>query len=452
MLVLPLRRSLLAFLSSAALAGQSPPWLPAVDAVVAKRLAEPHAVGFSVGVARDGEVLLAKGYGKADLEFDVPADGETMFRIGSITKQFTAALVMLAIEAGKLSLDDGVERFVPDFPLQGRKVTIRHLLDHTSGIKSYTDVGEAWRKQWPLELTHAELLALVADKPFDFEPGADWRYNNTGYYLLGMVLEKVHGAPYADVVRDEVCVPLGLARTRYDSNRDLIKNRAQGYGFAGGAFVNDQPLGLSQPGAAGGLLSTGGDLVRWSNALASGKVVTAASHARMTTATVIDGRDRQYGFGLMLGEFAGQRAWMHGGGIHGFNSFLVCVPEHRLHVAVVSNGERASSQKLAAAIVREVLGLPEVLAKDLPLPTALRDELVGDYAFADLGTSLRVTAVGDKLAAKGQAEGQRAFGLMFQGGREFRADFDHSVRLEWSSDGKSLTLHQNGRVAAGVRQ
>jgi hypothetical protein len=143
---------------------------------------------------------------------------------------------------------------------------------------------------------------------------------------------------------------------------------------------------------------------------------------------------------------------MHGGGIHGFNSCLVHVPEHQVHVAVLSNGERASAQKLAIAIVRAVLELPAFTAKDLPLPAALRDELVGDYAFAAIGTSLRVAATGDKLSAKGQAEGQRPFGLLFQGGREFRADFDHSVKLVWSADGKSLTLHQGGRVVEGKRE
>ena len=195
-------------------------------------------------------MLLAKGYGLAEAEFEVPADAQTMFRIGSITKQFTAALILRAVERGQLSLEDGLERFVPTFPLQGKKVTIRQLLQHTSGIPSYTDLGEEWVKKQPLELSHDELLALVAGKPFDFEPGSDWHYNNTGYYLLGMVLEKVHGKSFAQVVIDELSVPLGLSRTRYDSSAELIKNRAQGYDFVDGVRHNDAPLGMSQPGAA----------------------------------------------------------------------------------------------------------------------------------------------------------------------------------------------------------
>lgn len=355
---------------------QAPAWLTEVDALVSKRLSGPNAIGFSIGVAQKGEVLLAKGYGQADLEAGSAADAETMFRIGSVTKRFTAALIVQAIAAGNLSLDATLDTFVPDFPLQGKKVTIRHLLNHTSGIPNYTDVGKEWEKVQPLELSHAELLALVAGKPFDFEPGTDWRYDNTGYYLLGMVLEKVHGKPYAKCI-DELCASIGLTRTRHDSNRELIRNRAQGYGVENGKTVNDEPLGMNQPGAAGALLSTGGDLVRWSMALAGGKVVDAASYTQMTTPPQIDGKDTHYGFGLMVGQVEGQPAVMHGGGIHGFNSVLLHLPAHGLHVAVLSNGERASSQKLAEAIVRAVLGLQEFVAKDLPLPAALRDQLAG---------------------------------------------------------------------------
>jgi hypothetical protein len=143
---------------------------------------------------------------------------------------------------------------------------------------------------------------------------------------------------------------------------------------------------------------------------------------------------------------------MHGGGIHGFNSFLLHVPQHDLHVAVISNGERANSQKLAGAIVRIVLGIAEFVAKDLPLPVAQRDGLVGVYDFPEVGMALHVTTKGDKLQAKGDGEGQVAFELMFQGGREFRASFDHAVKLEWAEDGKSLQLHQGGRAASGKRR
>ena len=443
--------TLVVALVAASLPAQDPAWLPRLDALVQKRVAQPDAVGFSIGIAQKGKLLLAKGYGLADLEADMAANGDTMFRIGSVTKQFTAALILRAVEKGLLTLDDGLERFV-EFPLQGKVVTIRHLLNHSSGIPSYTGLGEEWKKTTPLDISQKDLLAFVAGKPFEFEPGKGFEYNNTGYFLLGMVLEKLHGKTYAQIVHDELCAPLGLTRTRYDSNKELIKNRAQGYGVVDGKPANDDPLSPNHPYAAGSLLSSGGDLVRWSMALAGGKVVSAANYTAMATPLVVDGRDTHYGFGLMTGSVAEMPTVMHGGGIHGFNSFLLHVPQHDLHVAVISNSERANSQRLAGAIVRAVLDVADFVAKDLPLPVAQRDGCVGVYDFPEVGMALHVTVVGEKLQAKGDAEGQGEFALLFQGGREFRAAFDHAVKLEWSEDGKSIQLHQGGRVVSGKRR
>lgn len=431
---------------------QDPAWVAKVDALVAARLAKPNAVGFSVGIAQGGKVVLAKGYGLAEAEFEVPANAATAFRIGSVTKQFTAALILRLVEQKKLSLDDPLASFVPDFPLQGKKVTIQMLLDHSSGIPSYTDVGEAWQKTIALELSHQELLAFVADKPFDFEPGTDWSYNNTGYYLLGMVLEKVHGKTYAQVVHDEIAVPLQLPRTRYDSNRDLIANRAQGYTMQDGVRVNDENLGMSQPGAAGALLSTGEELVKWSMALAGGKVVSASSYAQMTKPLVLpNGRDTGYGFGLMSGEMLGKPMISHGGGIHGFNSMLLHLPDVDLHVAVVSNGEHADSEKLSEAIVHAVLGVEAFVAKDLPLTAEVRDLCVGEFHMEALGMTFAVTKKGDKLRGQAKAEGQGAFELLWQGGLEFRASFDHEVKLVFTADGKEMTLYQGRGVFSGKR-
>lgn len=446
-------RHLVSLCLIASVAAQSPEWIAKVDAAVAARLTKPDAVGFSVGVAQHGKVLLAKGYGLAEVEFAAPANETTAFRIGSVTKQFTAALILRLVEQKKLSLDDGLEKFVPDFPLQGKNVTVRMLLNHSSGIPSYTDVGEAWQKATPLELSHKELLAFVADKPFDFEPGTSWNYNNTGYYLLGMVLEKVHGKSYAQIVLDEIATPLQLGRTRYDDNRDIIVNRAQGYSMEKGVRKNDAPLGMSQPGAAGALLSTGEDLVKWSMALAGGKVVSAESYTQMTTPLVLsNGRDTGYGFGLMIGDLLGKRAISHGGGINGFNSMLLHLPDVDLHVAVISNSERADSDEVAETIVRAVLGIEKFVAKDLPLTAEVRDLCLGNFHMAELGVTFAVTKNGEKLRGRAQAEGQGAFDLLWQGGLEFRASFDHEVKLVFTADGKEMTLHQGRGVYTGKRQ
>ena len=422
-----------------------------IDELVAERLAQPGGVGLSIAVAQHGKILLEEGHGIADAELDVPVDEETMFRIGSVTKQFTAALVMRLVEQERLALDDQIARYLPDSPLQGRAVTIEQLLQHTSGIKSYTDLGEAWEKLWPLELTHAELLALVEDEPFDFEPGSGWRYNNTGYYLLGMVIERVTGRSYAEHLQEELCTPLGLTRTRYDSNRELIHNRAQGYTLDGDELVNDQMIGMSQPGAAGGILSTAGDLVRWQMALTTGKVVRPESFARMRTSTVLpNGHDTRYGFGLQLDEWAGMPRVQHGGGIFGFNSMLFWLPDQDLHVAVISNGEPLSSAELAEAIAYAVLDIEPPSLKDEPIPADLIARLTGEYVFTGIGMEARVFEREGQLMV--QASGQEAFRILWQGDLEFRADFDDEVRVVFAADGASLAIYQGGGKADGVRK
>lgn len=428
-----------------------------VDALAAKYLAKPGGVGLSIAIARRGEVVLSKGYGLADAEFDVKADEDTLFRIGSVTKQFTSALVMRLVEQKKIGLEDDLSKYVAEFPLQGRKVTIRQLLNHTSGIPSYTDIGEEWEKKWPLELTHEELLALVKDKPFDFEPGTKWAYNNTGYYLLGMVLEKVTGKSYGELITSEISKPLNLERTRRDSNVDLIKNRAQGYGFEktekGRALVNDQVLGTNQPGAAGMLLSTARELVRWQIALTSGKVVSPESYALMRTATASpDGKNTGYGFGLVIDEFDDHGRVQHGGGIFGFNSMLAWYPDDDLHIAVISNGEPLRSNMVADDLVWIALGSERPAVKDQTIPAERLALLAGQYEVSDLGVDCDVTTADGKLFLQAQAEGQQKFRLQWQGGDVFRADFDRNVKVVFTADGKTFSLFQNGRAYEGRRK
>lgn len=414
-----------------------------VDALAAEFLARPGGVGLTIGIARKGQVLLAKGYGLADAELDVRADGETLFRIASVTKQFTSAAIMQLVEQGKLSLDDTLEKLVPEFPTPGHTVTLRQLLNHTSGIPSYTDIGEEWLSKLPNELTDAELLALVRDKPFDFEPGTKRYYNNTAYYLLGMILAKQDGTTYGEYVRRKLFEPLGLQRSRYDSNQELIRNRAQGYALQDGKLVNDIPLAMGQPGGAGGLLSTGGELVRWSMALTSGKVVSPESFALMTTPTVLpDGTDTHYGFGLEVGEFEGRKCIRHEGGIFGFNSVLLWLPDEDAHVAVVSNGEALPSDRLGNELCYVALGIERAPVKDEPTTPELRARLAGNFQLEGAPMEARVFEEGERL--KCQATGQDAFGLKWQGGQEFRADFDGDVRIVFDADAQGFTLHQGG--------
>ena len=429
-----------------------------VDAIAAEYLAKPGAAGLSIGVARQGKVVLAKGYGLADVEFDAPANKDTMFRIASVTKQFTAAAIMRLVEQGKLSLDDNLNKFLPDYPTQGNTVTIRHLLNHTSGIN--TSVGEERGKVAPLELTHEELLALVKDKPFEFKPGEKRAYNNTAYYMLGMIIEKISGKSYARHMQDELFTPLKLERTRYDISSDVIKNRAQGYTIRDGVLVNDDPMGMSRPGAAGGLLSTGEELVEWSMALTSGKVVKPESFAMMTTPTTLaDGSSKDYGFGLGIDTFEDFKRIQHGGDINGFNSVLFWLPEHDLHVAVISNGEPIRSGKIADVIAYAALGIERAAVKDEAISADLLKSIVGMYTMMEGPLwDVKVWEDGGKVKMKAQTEEQVEFRIMYQGagaspdGEEFRAEFDRDVTFTFARDGQSFKVLQGGKRMTAKRK
>jgi CubicO group peptidase (beta-lactamase class C family) len=328
-----------------------------IETLVQKHMRQPGAVGLSVAVGRGEAMLYERAHGFADLEFAVNADAETMFRIGSVTKQFTAAAVLTLSERNKLSVDDPLTRFLPDYPTHGHEITLRHLLTHTSGIPNYTNLGPRWELDKARERPDEELVGLFQDLPLDFEPGTRWNYSNSGYYLLGMVVAKASGQPWQDFLRATFFEPLKLTRTRIDSNSELMLNRAQGYAFEEGTFQNDGLLALSQPGAAGALLSTAGDLVRWQQALVAGKAVSAASYEEMTLPFLLaDGNETKYGMGLQLDAQAAHRRIWHGGGIDGFNSVLMLFPDDGLHIAVISNSERLRADALGQILSEALLG------------------------------------------------------------------------------------------------
>lgn len=331
-----------------------------VDSVANAAIAQHRTPGVSVMIVKHGKTVLAKGYGYADLENDVPATPATVYRIGSITKQFTAAGIMRLMEQGKLSLDDTLQKFLPNFPAQGNHVTIRHLLNHTSGIKSYTSLPR-WQKVMRIDLVPDSLVALFENEPFDFKPGDRWLYDNSGYFLLGMIIEKVSGKPYAQYVQDEFFTPLGLEGTVYCDEAPLIKHRARGYvPKPNGQFENAAPLSMTQPYAAGSLCSTVADLATWTAALSSGKVVSAASYKQMTTPlTLNDGKPLNYGFGLGVGKLRGHRQISHNGGINGFVSELHHYVDDSVITVVLTNVESATAPQLEKVIAARALGIPD---------------------------------------------------------------------------------------------
>lgn len=400
-----------------------------VDSVATAAVADQKTAGVSVAVVKAGRPLVMKGYGFADLENDIPATSETVYRVGSLTKQFTSAAIMRLMEQGKLSLDDTLQKFLPDFPTQGNHVTVRHLLNHTSGIKSYTSLGPKWQRVMRIDLATDSLVALFANEPFDFKPGDAYRYNNSGYFLLGMIIEKLSGKTYGQYLQDEFFTPLGLKGTIYCDQAPLIKHRAQGYAKnPEGKFINAEPLSMTQPYAAGSLCSTVIDLVAWTQALSSGKVVRPASYKLMTTPdTLNNGRPITYGFGLGTGALRGHPQISHNGGINGFVSELHNYYRDSVITVVLTNTSALTAIELERLIARRALGIQELPA--VPIAESELTRFVGAYAIGNQRIQVQVEN-GRLSVQQGRAP---AFALKHIGnGRFVRVD-DDDVAYEFAS-------------------
>ena len=223
----------------------------------------------SVLVSQEGKVLLSKGYGFANLEWEIPNTPNTKFRLGSITKQFTSASILLLEERGKLSVNDPVKKFMPDAPAAWDKVTIFHLLTHTSGIPSFTSFPD-YRSREAAPITPEKLVEWFRDKPLDFQPGEKWSYSNSGYVLLGYLIEKISGQSYSQFVQQNIFTPLGMKDSGYDSNSAVIAHRASGYAPSANGPLNAGFIHMSIPFSAGSLYSTTEDLLRWEQGLLAG--------------------------------------------------------------------------------------------------------------------------------------------------------------------------------------
>jgi len=327
-----------------------------VDSLVKAYMAESHAPGVSVAVIRGGDTLVMAGFGLADIAAHRQATPATIYEIGSNTKQFTSAAIMRLAEERKLSIDDELSKYLPQIPLHGNRVTIRQLLTHTSGIRSYTEV-EAWRAHWAEDLTPDSIMGFVAKDTFDFAPGTRFKYDNSGYILLGMVIEKVSGQPYAQYLESQFFKPLGLTQTSYCPSHTTDPAFAAGYSKKDDGVVPHEYLSLTQPYAAGSLCSTVGDFVKWQRDLAGGKVVSPESFTLMTTAaTLNNGEHIRYGFGLFPGELLGHKDFSHSGGIPGFTTMAYDFPDDTLNVVVFTNYDGAGPAFLAGNIARIAYG------------------------------------------------------------------------------------------------
>lgn len=338
---------------------QAPPTLQQqLDALLSK--AFPDSLpGGSVLVAWKGRVIYRKAFGMANMELKVPMRPEYVFRIGSITKQFTACAIMKLAEEGKLSLKDNITRYLPGYPVHGYTLTIENLLTHTSGIQNYTDLPE-WDEAFQRrDMTPEKLIGWFEHQPMDFAPGEQFSYSNSGYVILGYIVEKVSGISYTRFVEDSIIKPLGLAHTLFDDTRSIVPGRVEGYQKADTVWQNANYLSMTQPYAAGALLSNIDDLYAWYKAVMEGKVLPKDMLAKAFTPYMLkNGMQTGYGYGWFLGNIQGSRTIEHAGGINGFLSSTIYLPQEDAFVAVLTNSTDSRPTQVAAVLAALAIGKP----------------------------------------------------------------------------------------------
>lgn len=432
-----------------------------LDSITEAWRRELPVAGATVAVVRGNDTLLLRGVGERDRERKLPATPGTVYRIGSITKQFTSAAIMQLVDSGRLALTDPLTKYLPQYP-QWSEVTVRHLLNHTSGIPSYT-TSEAFRSRGADAMTPAQIVATVEGDTADFAPGTQFRYNNTGYALLGMILERVTGRPYAAYMGERFFTPLGMRSAVYCPSGPAGDTHAAGYDARDGAIVPTRFLHMSQPYAAGALCMSVPDYLRWQAALTTGRVVRPATLARMATPdTLRTGAKTSYGFGLVSGLAGGHRMIWHNGGVNGFTTQGVWFPDDSLRVAVFANAVGANPERLAANLAAAVLGLPLVAPPKplvaVPLAADSAPRYAGTYELTrpdGRPLVLHVITEGAGLVAQAEGPGQGKIPLVHLGADTFGAEFDPTLRLTILFENGRATrarLRQRGATLEGARR
>jgi CubicO group peptidase (beta-lactamase class C family) len=439
-----------------------PPPAETLDRVM-RANTQPNAPGLALLVARDGRIVFEKGYGLANIRDKRPVTPETIFRIGSVTKQFTATAILLCEEDGKLRTEDTLDKFFPGFP-RGDKITLHHLLTHTSGIRSFTELPD-----FMLHVTESrtpeQMIARFRDAAPAFEPGTDWSYCNSGYFLLGEIAGQAAGRPYAELLRDRVFTPAGMTRTGVHRPGLNLPDEAQGYSRAGAGWEPAVDWHMSQAGGAGEIYSTVGDLFRWNEAIFTGKALRETSLKKahtpvnMESKSPLGGMGKSYGYGWLITEKRGLKTISHNGGLDGFSSEILRFPEQKVTIVALANTMTPSglmvpdeALNLAARLFLWEQMKPQPCVRDTPLPEGVKlGDYTGAFDFGGLGV-MRFRDNKGKLQGKLAAQ---AWGDLRSSGTDRFGNEAVDATFEFQRDatGKvaSVKLVQRGMTLAGKR-
>lgn len=379
-----------------------------LDSLINPLVDSSKFAGVAIAVYRDNKPMVLKSYGYADVEHSVKLPVDASFEIGSVTKQFTAVATLQLAEAGKLSLDDDFTKYVK-FDTRGRKITIRQLMNHTSGIKGYTELP-FFESLMIHKYKRDTLLRLVEKEQFDFEPGEALIYNNTAFFILGLVIEKASGIPYEEYVKKNIFDKAGMNNSYYCDERKVVKNRAHGYDMGENGLMRAQYIDHTWPYAAGSLCSTVEDLAKWNYALHNGKVLSEAMYKEMITPVKLNnGSVTRYADGLTITDFNGKTRIEHGGGIPGFLSENAFFPGENISVTVLMNTIGPNGPDRISDFIQE-----ELFPKGPEEPATFSGDLsryTGVYTGRSRGTDLKLTVTTNDTTLLIQRNNDKPFKL-----------------------------------------
>ena len=341
---------------------------------------KPGAVAL---VAKNGDILFKKAYGIANMELEIPMNVDNVFKIGSITKQFTAVSILMLREQGLLKLSDSINNYIEDYPSHEKDITIHHLLNHTSGIKSYTSMP-SFMSEARTDLSPLELIEVFKNETMEFEPGEQWSYNNSAYIILGYIIEKISGLSYAQYIEQNIFEPLEMKNSYYGSHSKIIPNRASGYQPDQDGYRNADYLSMTLPYAAGSLMSSVDDLLKWQRAIHNNTLISEETKTLAFTDTKLnDGSSTYYGYGWSIDEINGTPTIEHGGGIFGYTCYAVYVPSEDLYCVVLSNSNGNSPTDITVEIAAQYLGSPFLTQEAIELSEVDQSQWTGTYEFED---------------------------------------------------------------------
>lgn len=406
--------------------------------------------GATILVAKNGEPIYRGAFGQSNLELQTAMIPENVLEIGSMTKQFTAVSILMLMEEDKLQLEDPITKYLPDYPTHENTITIHHLLNHTSGIKSYTAMRPFFEKA-RTDMSPKEIIDFFKDEPMDFQTGEEYRYNNSAYIILGYIIEEVSGMSYAEFVDSRIFQPLGMKHSFYGSKSRLIPNRAYGYQpTREGGYQNAAYLSMTLPYAGGSLMSNVDDLLIWQQAIHQNTLIQEESkQLAFTNGTLNDGSPINYGYGYSINEINGVPSIEHGGGIFGYECYATYVPSEDLYAVVLTNRNGNGPIDMTVRIAALALGKPYPEADEgISLNKEQLQQWVGSYSFPD-GSIRHITLDDGKLYS--QREGSRIFELIPLSANEF-AFTDSLAKYSFDKEGdqKQATFQSRIKKSIGV--